>query len=113
MSLIPGIAPIMPLTPINQAFKLDSVSNNADLNIKDGAQKAGTDFAKFLNNAIQQVDALQQNADAASIGIATGQTQDLHTAMIALEKASLSLSLTVEVRNKVLDAYNQIMRMQI
>ena len=101
MSLIPGIAPLMPLT------------NDVNLKLPEGAQKAGTDFANFLNDAIQQVDALQKNANVASIGIATGQTQDLHTTMVALEKASLSLSLTIEVRNKVLDAYNQVMRMQI
>lgn len=113
MSLISGITPLIPLTPINQTIKPDSVLNQTNLNATDGAQKAGTDFANFLNDALHQVDSLQKNADAASIGIATGQSQDLHTAMVALEKANLSLSLTVEVRNKVLDAYNQIMRMQI
>ena len=113
MSSIPGIAPIAPLTPLSQTVKVDSVSNAGIPNSMNGAQKAGTDFASFLNNALQQVDALQKNADAASIGLATGQTQDLSTAMIALEKANLSLSLTVEVRNKVLDAYDQIMRMQM
>ena len=112
MSSMPGIAPILPIASISQPVKLDSVLGTSP-NLTDGAQKAGTDFANFLNDALHQVDTLQKNADAASIGIATGQTQDLHTAMVALEKANLSLSLTVEVRNKVLDAYNQIMRMQI
>lgn len=79
----------------------------------NGVVKASSDFSQFLAEALQQVDTLQKNADAASVGLATGQIQDLHTAMVALEKASLSLSMTVEVRNKVLDAYHEITRMQI
>lgn len=100
MSSIPGIAPLLPLTTVNQADKIEPVLNKAD-------------FAGFLKNELYKVDALQKNADVSSIELATGQTQDLHTVMVALEKASLSLGLTIEVRNKVLDAYNQIMRMQI
>ena len=79
----------------------------------DGTLKSGTDFSKFLNDALGQVDALQKNADAASMQLATGKVDDLSSVMVALEKASLSLSLTVATRDKVLDAYNQVMRMQI
>jgi flagellar hook-basal body complex protein FliE len=100
MSSIPGIAPLLPLASVNQADKIDPVTNEID-------------FAGFLKKELYKVDALQKNADVASIELATGQTQDLHTVMVALEKANLSLGLTIEVRNKVLDAYNQIMRMQI
>lgn len=78
-----------------------------------GAAKAGEDFGKFLQDALQRVDNLQKEADVASLGLATGQIQDLHTAVIAMEKASVALSLTVEVRNKVIDAYHEMMRMQI
>ena len=97
---IAAIAPISPLTLPN----ISSV---------DGAQKGGMDFSKFLTDALSQVDALQKNADAASMQLATGKVDDLSSVMVALEKASLSLSLTVAARDKVLDAYNQVMRMQI
>lgn len=100
MTPIAGLAPLLPLTPVNQTDQNAPAENK-------------TDFASFLKNEISKVDALLKNADAASIELATGQTQDLHTVMVALEKANLSLGLTIEVRNKVLDAYNQIMRMQI
>ncbi|WP_206810948.1 flagellar hook-basal body complex protein FliE [Paradesulfitobacterium ferrireducens] len=105
-----GIMPLLPLPPIGQAVETAAAGNPSGA---AGAAKAGVDFSKFLQEAIDQVNALQQNAEAASAGLATGQIQDLHTAIIALEKASLSMSLTVEVRNKVLDAYNEMMRMQI
>ncbi|TGE32611.1 flagellar hook-basal body complex protein FliE [Desulfosporosinus sp. Sb-LF] len=109
---IPPIAPIMPLgvlSPISSA----SLETQQSVGSGDGAQKAGTDFSKFLNDALHQVDALQSKADVASLELATGQVQDMSSVMVALEKASLSMSLTVSVRDKVLDAYNQIMRMQM
>ncbi|GAB6173423.1 flagellar hook-basal body complex protein FliE [Paradesulfitobacterium aromaticivorans] len=107
---INGILPLSPLPPIGQTGETAAVKTPV---LGNGAAKAGVDFSKFLQEAIDQVNALQQNAEAASTGLATGKIQDLHTAIIALEKASLSMSLTVEVRNKVLDAYQEMMRMQI
>lgn len=80
---------------------------------QNGAKKVGDDFGAFLKDALQKVDNLQKEAEVASLGLATGQIQDLHTAVIAMEKASIALSLTVEVRNKVIDAYHEMMRMQV
>ena len=111
MSIQP-IAPIMPLGALSPITPT-SLESTPNISSGDGAQKAGTDFAKFLNDALGQVDALQTKADAASLQLATGKVQDLSEVMVALEKASLSLSLTVSVRDKVLDAYNQVMRMQM
>ncbi|MFZ3130363.1 MAG: flagellar hook-basal body complex protein FliE [Desulfosporosinus sp.] len=111
MSIQP-IAPILPLGAIN-SITPTSLESTPNISSGDGTQKAGTDFSKFLNDALKQVDALQSNADVASLALASGQVQDMSTVMVALEKASLSLSLTVAVRDKVLDAYNQVMRMQI
>jgi flagellar hook-basal body complex protein FliE len=107
-----SIAPIMPLGPLNAITPL-SLETSPNINSGAGAHKAGPDFSQFLRDALSQVDALQKNADAASLQLAAGQVDDLSSVMVALEKASLSLSLTVATRDKVLDAYNQIMRMQI
>lgn len=109
---IPGIVPILPLGTQSLITPISS-DNTPKVALGDGAQKAGADFSQFLNDALKQVDTLQKDADAASIGLATGQVQDVHSAMVALEKANLSLSLTVQVRDKVLDAYHEMMRMQL
>ena len=111
ISPIPSLNPVFlnslnPLQGLEQKGNVPSATGN-------GAGKASSDFSQFLTEALQQVDALQKNADVASVGLATGQIEDLHTAMVALEKANLSLSMTVEVRNKVFDAYHEIVRMQI
>lgn len=111
MSIQP-IAPIIPFGALSPVAPT-SLASTPTVNSGDGAQKAGADFGKFLTDALNQVNDLQSNADAASMQLATGQVQDLSTVMIALEKASLSLNLTVSVRDKAIDAYNQIMRMQI
>ncbi|KUO70117.1 MAG: flagellar hook-basal body protein FliE [Desulfosporosinus sp. BRH_c37] len=109
---ISAFTPIMPLGQLNPITPL-SIETLPNISSGDGAQKTGPDFSEFLTDALSQVDALQKNADAASLQLATGQVDDLSSVMVALEKANLSLSLTVATRDKVLDAYNQIMRMQI
>lgn len=109
---ISAIAPIVPLGAMNPITPT-SLEDTPQASSRDGAQKVGGDFSKFLNDALSQVNALQSKADTTSLGLATGKVEDLSGVMVALEKASLSLSLTVQVRDKVLDAYNQIMRMQM
>jgi len=113
MSPVSGIPPVNSLLPFSQLNSTNTVQDSPSVASGDGAYKAGSDFSQFLTEALKQVDALQKNAETASIALATGQVQDLHTVMVALEKASLSLALTVEVRNKALDAYHEMMRMQI
>ena len=108
MSIMP-IAPIPALGQITGASQAGTPSTSTG----NGAQKAETDFTKFLSNALNQVNALQTNADNASVQLATGQAQDIGSVMVALEKANLSLNLAVSVRDKAIDAYNQIMRMQM
>jgi flagellar hook-basal body complex protein FliE len=73
----------------------------------------GASFQSFLENKIGSVVDLQNQADAASQAVATGQSSDLAGATIAVEKASISMELTGAIRNKVIDAYQEIMRMQV
>jgi flagellar hook-basal body complex protein FliE len=108
---IQPIAPIVPLSALNPLAPINFESTLP----KDGGggQPTGADFSKFLQDALSQVNDLQNQADKSSLQLATGQVQDLSSVMIALEKANLSLSMTVSVRDKAIDAYNQIMRMQL
>lgn len=81
-------------------------------------QNAGTagiaqSFSSYLTDAIDQISTLQSEADAASTKLVTGDLSDIHQAVIASEKAGLALQLAIEVRNKVIEAYQEVMRMQI
>jgi flagellar hook-basal body complex protein FliE len=72
-----------------------------------------TDFGKFLQEALEQVNTQQQEANVLKEKFVTGQLTDVHTLMIASEKASIGLQLTLQVRNKALEAYQEMMRMQV
>lgn len=84
--------------------------------IKGGSKASGApekSFGEFLTESIQKVNELQQDADAAVKQIAAGsEGPALQDAMIAVEKADVAFKLMMEVRTKILDAYQEIMRMQ-
>jgi flagellar hook-basal body complex protein FliE len=70
------------------------------------------DFMSTLNNAMDQVGQLQSEADGKVAQLLTGNGQDVHSAMIAVEKASLAFAMMVQVRNKIVQAYQQVSSMQ-
>jgi flagellar hook-basal body complex protein FliE len=70
-------------------------------------------FGQIFSRAIGDVNNLQQQAGQASIDLAAGKIQDVSEVVIASEKAAIALQLTMQVRNKVIDAYQEIMRMQV
>lgn len=81
---------------------------------ESGAPAAGgKSFGEVLSNALGQVNKLQNDAEQASVNLAAGKIQDVSEVVIATEKASVALQLTMQVRNKVVDAYQEIMRMQV
>lgn len=70
-------------------------------------------FASILDKAVGRVDNLQQQADVALSGLASGQNVDLHGTMIALEQADIALRTAVSVRDKFVQAYEQIMQLAV
>lgn len=70
-------------------------------------------FGDYLNNAVSKVNDLQIEAQDYKKLLATGDIDDLHSVMIATEKANIAFQLTMSIRSKVVDAYREIMRMQI
>lgn len=83
----------------------------ADLKQIKGAD--GTSFADTLKNAVNQVNELQQTADVKMQQLAVGETTDIADVKIAAEKADIALRLMTSVRNKMIDAYHEIMKMQV
>lgn len=76
------------------------------------AREAGGSFARELGRAVSEVDQLQQDADKEANLVAQG-AGNLHELAISLEKADISMRLALKVRNKVVEAYNEIMRMSV
>ncbi len=70
-------------------------------------------FADWLGGEIGQVSNDISKAEQAAQSLVSGEAENIHQVMIALDKAQLSMSLAIEVRNKLLEGYQEIMRMSI
>lgn len=79
------------------------------------SQTSGADkgFGSFLKGAIGDVNKLQHEANQAAEALVAGRSEDVHNTMIALQKADVSFQLLMQIRNKVVSAYETVMRMQI
>jgi flagellar hook-basal body complex protein FliE len=73
----------------------------------------GGGFGSALTQSIDKLDALQQNADAGAQALATGKATDVASVAMDVERASLALQLASQVRTKLVDAYQEIFRMQV
>ncbi len=69
-------------------------------------------FRKVLSSAIDDIQQLESKAENKVSGVLEGNGTDVHSAMIAVEKADLSFQLMMQVRNKIVSAYQEISRMQ-
>ena len=72
-----------------------------------------TSFGDILKNMVAETNQQQQNADQAMQQLHSGGEKNLHGAMISMEKADISLRYMIQARNKAIDAYQEIMRMQV
>ena len=73
----------------------------------------GSRFGDMLSEMVQKTDASQKTSAATTGAMLSGQNVPLHQVMIASEEASISFQLMLEVRNKLLDGYQELMRMQV
>jgi flagellar hook-basal body complex protein FliE len=78
------------------------------------AEKAqGQPFLDMLKDSIDKANELQLAADRAARELAAGRNKNIHETMLMMEKADMSFRLVMQVRNKVIEAYREIMRMQV
>ncbi len=76
-------------------------------------EAAGKSFADTLKEAVGSVNVMQKAADVKAQELAVGKTHDIADVMITAEKADIALKLMVQVRNKIIEAYQDIMKMQV
>jgi flagellar hook-basal body complex protein FliE len=87
--------------PIVEAPRLDSMSNG------------GGEFRSLLQSAIQHVETTQSAANSAVQSYLNGENDELHSTILATQRANLEFDMFMQVRNKVVSAYQEIMRMQV
>jgi len=89
-------------------------TNKLPSELKSGdVSKVTASFSEMLEHALNTVDQQEKEVHALNEQFITGQVSDVHSVMIAAERAQLGLQLTVQVRNKVIEAYQEIMRTQL
>lgn len=101
MTPIQGISPVIP-----------SITDRiAPIGVQEASGPGG--FMDSLKNAIGKANDVQMQANQAVDALVTGQTQDVHGTMVALQQADVSFQLMMQIRNKLLTAYEEIQRMQV
>jgi flagellar hook-basal body complex protein FliE len=102
LPLSPGRMPVGEIRELPETFGASPVTSTP-----------GASFGQMLDQFVGEVNSRQTAAGASLNGLLSGQNVSLHQTMIAMEEASVSFQLMVEVRNKLLDAYHELMRMQV
>jgi len=103
----------MKIAGLDQAISSMVKTDGSQIPSKQPTDVKQSGFLDYLNSALGEVNSLQAAADDSARKLALGDESYLHNTIIAFEKAYLALQLTVEVRNRVVEAYQEIMRIQL
>jgi flagellar hook-basal body complex protein FliE len=99
--MITALTALPPTSLVTQTSQPSSVTATND---------SGSSFSSMLGQAFQQVNQLQNNASSQAEAFALGRSNDVHSTVIAAQKATIALELATQIRNKVLDAYQEVMK---
>ncbi|WP_019229737.1 flagellar hook-basal body complex protein FliE [Sedimentibacter sp. B4] len=99
---------IEPIQPIKGIYQINELSKN-----ENTVEKGNSLFKSIFDNALNDYISAEKQVDEDIYKLSTGESDDVHNLMINTKKAELSLDLMIQLRNKTLDAYNEIMRMNL
>ncbi len=100
-----NLKPFQPLSPLGETPQAAGQSAQS--------AKGGGDFADLLKEAMQEVNDAQAQAEVEARKLMTGGGADMHSAILAVQKADVSFQMMMAVRSKLIDAYREVMRMQM
>ena len=106
MDPIQNIPSMSPLSPV-------SGSSKSGLDGGTSGTEGGLAFGDLLKQALQEVNQVSAQAEGEARNLMMGESADMHTAMLAVQKADLSFQMMMAVRSKLIDAYREVMRMQM
>jgi flagellar hook-basal body complex protein FliE len=99
---INSISSLTPMTP-----------TTGGSSVGGGAKASGDGFGSMMKDMVESIDQSQKSAETEIAKAVTGESPDIHKTIIALQSADLKFQLGLQVRNKLLGAYEEIMRMQV
>jgi flagellar hook-basal body complex protein FliE len=98
---------------ISGALAPPALGTTTQLGQSDGTGGGGGSFGSLVRNAVERLEQGQRNSEQEMARAVAGESPDLHRTVIALQTEELSFQLALQVRNKVMGAYEEIMRMQV
>jgi flagellar hook-basal body complex protein FliE len=109
-----GLAAVTKSIPPAELQQLSSINSDTPLPTSSSVSpSSGANFENMLSGLVNDVAQKQAAASSAVTGLLSGQNVSLHQAMISMEEANVSFQMMVEVRSRLLDSYQELMRMQI
>jgi flagellar hook-basal body complex protein FliE len=109
---ISGFSGISGISGMSGASGISGVSDHLDFDEAAKTASPNTDFARMLSKGLESVQASQDKASDLAVQVANGTLQDPAQYTMAANEASLGLQMTLAVRNKAVEAFQEIMRMQ-
>ncbi|NQU06880.1 MAG: flagellar hook-basal body complex protein FliE [Calditrichaeota bacterium] len=110
----------------NPSDLINNFASGLNLELPDGLKPAGTStplgripstggpsFGNMIGNVIKDVDELHKTAEQTTEKLITGELEDVHQVVVAMEEAQISFRLLMEVRNKLVEAYREVMKTQV
>jgi flagellar hook-basal body complex protein FliE len=99
---------------VNNIINPIKIANNFKLEQNEAAQAPkNKNFSEFFQEKLIEVNELQKDSQEMTADFAVGKTDNIHQVMIAAEKAKIAVNLTTAVQSKAIDAYKEIMRLQV
>lgn len=92
---------------------INQIMPQALQSVREGAKATDQSFGEILNKAINEVNKAEQESITMTEKLATGEVENIHEVFIAAQKAELTLNMALEVKNRVVEAYKEIMRLQL
>ncbi len=98
------------ITPITSVAPSLPLATDTNPSVSGATPSGSPSFSSVLGQAFQQVNQLQNSAASSAESFALGRSNDVHSTVIAAQKATIALELATQIRNKVLDAYQDVMK---
>jgi flagellar hook-basal body complex protein FliE len=108
-----GTDPFAGMAAINTNVSAAATSTDGSAAVDGAASASGSSFASLLANKISALGAQQTSASNEMTAVATGKVDDVAQSMVRIEQANVSLQMATQVRSKIIEAYNDVIHMQI
>ena len=95
------------------APRIDASSATRAAQGSAGVERSGTDFGDLIRDGVDRLEQVQKQSDSLAVKAATGDLQSIHDYTIAASQAAVTTQVTVALRNKAVEAFTEIMRMQV